>query len=218
MTDALEYNPPSPPVAALVLLHGLGASGADLYPLAGILLGGQMRVICPDAPMRAVSVNGGMRMRAWYDIAGADLESRQDLDGARESAEIVNALIAGEESRGMPSEKIFVGGFSQGAALALYAGQCFDRQLAGIIALSGYMLGGGVEQNLARANQRTPVFQAHGKHDSIVLLEWARQCEKQLKSLGSPVEYLEYEAAHEIPPETIADLNLWLAKAVKAPA
>ena len=140
MTDApLNYHPENP-AGVLVLLHGLGAAGDDLYPLAKYLCGGQLRVVCPHAPVRPVTVNGGMPMRAWYDIAGANLEDRQDAAGIKESAAQINALLAAESARGFATNKIFLGGFSQGAAMALYAGLRYAETLAGVIALSGYLL------------------------------------------------------------------------------
>ncbi|MGI9306645.1 MAG: alpha/beta hydrolase [Gammaproteobacteria bacterium] len=210
MTDApLEYNPPHPS-AAVILLHGLGASGGDLYPLAGALAGGNMRAVCPHAPARAVTINGGWKMPAWYDIAGADLADRQDAKGVRQSAEIIESLLAAETAR-RPSREIFLGGFSQGAALALYAGLRYKKRLAGIIALSGYMLlGETLKAEASAANRETPVFQAHGVFDPVVLPAWARQCRDELQNGGWRAEYHEYPCAHDIPPQAVADLNLWL--------
>ena len=209
MTGApLEYSPKNPS-ASMVLLHGLGASGADLFPLAPHLLGGRMRVVCPHAPSRPVSVNGGFIMPAWYDIAGTDLESRQDEKGIRESAAAVDEMLAGEFARG--HSRVFLGGFSQGAALSVFAGLRHKKRLAGIAALSGYMLlGETLEAEAADANRKTPVFQAHGTFDPVVLPSWARQCRDELQNGGWRAEYREYPAAHAIPPETVADLNIWL--------
>ncbi len=211
MTDApLEYSPKNP-AACIILLHGLGATGADLYPPAQHLLGGTMRAVCPHAPARPVSVNGGLIMPAWYDIAGTDLASRQDADGIRQSAAAVEKIIAAEIARGFSSRNIFLGGFSQGAALAVFTGLRCKHRLAGIAALSGYMLRGEtLKTEAAAANRKTPVFQAHGMFDPVVLPQWARQCRDDLQSGGWKTEYREYPAAHTIAPQAIADLDIWL--------
>ena len=210
MTDALEYNPKNP-AACMILLHGLGASGADLFPLAENLLGGKMRVVCPHAPARPVSVNGGMVMPAWYDIAGTDLESRQDAKGVRESAAMITTWLGEEIARGFDSQKIFLAGFSQGAAMSVFAGLRCKNRLAGIAALSGYMLlGETLAAEAANANRKTPVFQAHGIFDPVVLPQWARQSRDILQTGGWNVEYREYPVAHAIAPQTILDLNIWL--------
>ena len=211
MTDApLEYNPPNPPRATLILLHGLGASGADLFPLAEHLCDGEMRVICPHAPHRAVSINGGLRMPAWYDIAGPDLADRQDETGIRESASAIEQMIADQAAHAAP-HNIFLGGFSQGAAMSLFAGMRHSERLAGIIALSGYML---LPETLtaesAPANRETKIFQAHGIYDPVVLPAWARQCRDVLQKDNRLLEYQEYPAAHAIHPQTIRDLNKWM--------
>ncbi len=213
MTDApLNYHPENP-AGVLVLLHGLGAAGDDLYPLAKYLCGGQLRVVCPHAPVRPVTVNGGIPMRAWYDIAGANLEDRQDAAGIKESAAQINALLAAESARGFAANKIFLGGFSQGAAMALYAGLRYAETLAGVIALSGYLL---LEETLtaesAAANMRTPIFQAHGEYDPIVLPQWARHCRNILQTQNRPLTYKEYPTPHTIPPQTTTDLSEWIEK------
>ena len=213
MTDApLNYHPENP-AGVLVLLHGLGAAGDDLYPLAKYLCGGQLRVVCPHAPVRPVTVNGGIPMRAWYDIAGANLEDRQDAAGIKESAAQINALLAAESARGFAANKIFLGGFSQGAAMALYAGLRYAETLAGVIALSGYLL---LEEKLtaesAAENMRTPIFQAHGEYDPIVLPQWAHHCRNILQTQNRPLTYKEYPAPHTIPPQTTTDLSKWMEK------
>ncbi|MGI9296497.1 MAG: alpha/beta hydrolase [Gammaproteobacteria bacterium] len=213
MTDApLRYEPETPE-GVLILLHGLGATGADLFPLAEHLCGGRLRVVCPHAPTRAVAVNGGMRMPAWYDIAGANLEDRQDETGIQESTAATESLLAAEIARGFPSRRIFLGGFSQGAALSLHAGLRHENPLAGIVALSGYMLRGEtLPRESSAANLRTSIFQAHGTFDPVVLPAWARQCRDILRNENRPLRYEEYPAAHAIPPQTVADLSEWMGK------
>ncbi len=205
-----EHNPPSPR-GVFVLLHGLGADGGDLLPLASEIGGGKWRVVCPNAPVRAVTINGGMRMRAWYDISSPDLAGRQDELGVLESAAAVEDILAAEKARGFAAGDIVLGGFSQGAAMALYCGLRHCERLAGIAAFSGYLLFAEKLRTDANAAARdVSVFQAQGDVDEIVLPEWARACRDELQNGGWNLEYREYPAAHNIHPQAIADMNRWL--------
>ena len=203
-----EYNPPAA-VGSMILLHGLGASGDDLLPLAAQLGGGKWRAVFPNAPMRPITINGGMQMPAWYDIGRADLAGRQDKDGVEESAVIIEELLAAEHSRGM--RNVILGGFSQGAAMALHCGLRHQHKLTGIIALSGYLLFADEIKNAAAdANRQTPIFMAHGTADNIVLPQWARMSRDALTTGNWQITYKEYPTAHNIHPQTIDDINLWL--------
>ena len=213
MTDAppLEYQPPGCPAASLILLHGLGAGGDDLFPLSQYLAGGRLRVVCPHAPMRPVTLNGGQVMRAWYDIVGVNFEDRQDRKGIAESAAIIESLIEAEKARGFRDKAIFLGGFSQGAAMSLYVGLRCPEALAGIIALSGYLPladDGAVAAN----GRRPPVFQAHGTMDPVVLPKWGEKTRDMLVHRGIEVSYHDYPMGHAIAEETLDDLNQWLEK------
>ena len=216
MTDATpEHNPPQP-LASLILLHGLGATSQDLYPLAPNLHNGQLRVICPQAPSQPITINNGFVMPAWYDITGADLASRQDEEGIKTSAAIINDYLDAEIKNGAPASQILLGGFSQGAAMALYAGLRYPRRLAGIIALSGYMLlDSDIDKQAAAVNRAIPIFQGHGIYDPVVLPTWGQQCNDLLTTHGWAVTYREYPMAHAIIPQEIADINLWLNKILK---
>ena len=205
MTDVLEYQPDSPR-GVMILLHGLGASGRDMYDLAPQLAGGQLRVLCPDAPIRPVTINHGWKMRAWYDIVGPNLEDRQDDHGIHQSTAYVQSLIEAEICRGFAAQTIFIGGFSQGAAIALQVGRQQQTPLAGMVILSGYML----QADATSASLQTPVFQAHGNADPIVLPAWARRCRDTLTDAGYALTYREYNAAHHIAAGEVNDLNLWL--------
>lgn len=213
MTDAaaLEYNPPGKAAGCMILLHGLGADGGDLFPLAEQLGGGALRVVCPHAPVRAVTLNNGWRMRAWYDIVGTDLSDRQDRPGADASAEQIEQLLAAEKANGFDAAQLFLAGFSQGAAMALHVGVRHSEALAGIVALSGYLL---FAEALAQEgkNHTTPIFQAHGGMDMVVLPQWGRMTHSVLAENGYAVEYREYPMLpHAIAPNEIEDLNRWLA-------
>ncbi len=207
-----EYNPPNSAKCpgSIILLHGLGADGEDLLPLGAQLGGGKWRVVCPNAPVRPVAINGGMSMRAWYDITSADLSGRADKTGVMESAAIVEALLIAEQKRG--ARRIVLGGFSQGAAMALHCGLRHHCKLGGIIALSGYLLfADSLLQDAADENRQTPIFMAHGDADNVVLPQWARHSKDALAGGGWNITYKEYPAAHSIHPQTLDDINLWMA-------
>ena len=175
MSSALPYietNPVSEIKATVIWLHGLGDSGHGFAPIVPELrlpdaLG--VRFVFPHAPERPVTINGGMRMRAWYDIKSMDFDKRADLTGVRESAEQVEQLIEAEISNGVPPEKIILAGFSQGGVIALHLGPRFSKSLGGIMGLSTYMCQPELLANEAHpANQQTPVFMAHGEMDDVV--------------------------------------------------
>lgn len=207
----LEHNPPQA-TASMILMHGLGASGDDLFPLAAMFGGDWLRVVCPNAAARPVTVNGGMSMRAWYDITGADLQDRQDTAGVADSTALIEELIAAEKSRGIAAQRIFLAGFSQGAAMALQVGLRHTEQLAGIVALSGYLLFAQETGGYAAANRQTPIFQAHGMFDPVVLLKWAHASRDVLKQEGYSLTYKEYPTTHAIAPDEITDLARWLTE------
>ena len=212
MTDAaaLEYNPPGKAAGCVILLHGLGADGGDLFPLAAQLGGGNLRVVCPHAPVRPVTLNNGWKMRAWYDIAGVDLSDRQDRPGADASAQEMEKLLAAEKANGFAAGQIYLAGFSQGAAMALHVGLRHGEPLAGVIALSGYLLFADALAAEGK-NRDTPIFQAHGGVDMVVLPQWGRMTRDILTENGYAVEYREYPMlSHEISNQELEDLNHWL--------
>jgi phospholipase/carboxylesterase len=188
---------------AVIWLHGLGADGSDLEPVAQMLDLPGLRHILPDAPVRPVTINGGLAMRAWYDIADADISGGpQDSNGMLASAE---ALAEIATSRVRPGTPLLVIGFSQGGVMALILGLKLLRDVAGIGVLSGYM---------PRFLQSEPwfkpaLFMAHGMRDSVILPEWGRASRDRLASAGFSVIWREYPMAHAICQEEIQDLAKW---------
>jgi len=214
--QTLEVHPTGEPVATIVMLHGLGADGTDFLPLADELdlrAIGPVRWVLPRAPERAVTINGGMRMRAWYDILGTDLQRREDEAGLRESAAQVQALLEREIARGMPARRIVLAGFSQGCAVTLLAGLRFGQRLAGLAGLSGYLpLADRTVAERHAANHDTPIFLAHGQRDGIVPLLRGTQSRDALQALGCAVEWHDYPMEHALCLEEVRDLEGWLLR------
>lgn len=212
----IEIETAPNPTASVILMHGLGADGNDFVPIAGELdlsAVGPVRFVFPNAPVIPVTINGGYEMPAWYDIAVADLVAREDEAGLRRSQASIEALITNEKARGIPAHRIVVAGFSQGCAMALMTGLRHGERLAGIVGLSGYLpIAATTAAERHGANHDTPVFLAHGRQDPVVPLARAEQSRDALVALGHPVEWHEYQMAHSVCMEEIADLNHFLLR------
>lgn len=218
--DTLELQSGPSPVASIVVLHGLGADGNDFVPIAEELdlsAIGDVRFVFPHAPVRPVTLNGGMPMRAWYDILGPGGRFGEDEPGLRQSAAAVQALLDREAARGIAPARTVLMGFSQGCAMTLLAGLRAPQRLAGLVGLSGYLpLAATTAAERSLANRATPVFLAHGRHDPMVALARGTATRDALVALGQPVEWHDYPMAHSVCAEEIADLNAWLLKVLAA--
>jgi len=219
MTSALpavEHETAADPRYSVIWLHGLGADGHDFAPIVPELVAADwpaLRFVFPHAPVQPVTVNGGMPMRAWYDIVGFDLLARQDEAGVRASINAVEALIARENERGVPDERIVLAGFSQGGAIALAAGLRHTKRLAGIVALSTYLpIADTLAAERSAANANVPIFQAHGTFDPVVSPPRGSDSRDLLQRLGYRVEWHAYPMAHAVCAEEIADLRAWLGQ------
>ena len=216
--DTLEYQTGPEPAASIVVLHGLGADGNDFVPIAqelDLTSIGAVRYVFPHAPIRPVTINGGYRMRAWYDILGSDLARREDEAGLRASLVDVQALLDREAERGIAPERTVLMGFSQGCAMTLLAGLRAPQRLAGLVGLSGYVpLAATTAAERSEANRDTPIFMAHGQFDPIVPHAAGIASRDALRTLGHPVEWHEYPMEHSVCPEEIVDLQRWLLKAL----
>ena len=210
----------SPPDAAVIWMHGLGADASDFEPIVPVLqlpAGTAIRFVFPNAPVRPITINGGMRMPGWYDIA--DLGGRdQDEAGIRESQRAIDALIAREVSRGVASNRIVLAGFSQGGVIALQAGLRHAQPLAGVLAMSTYLgLAESLRAEQSQANLGIPIFMAHGTQDEMIAIDFARRSRQTLQAHGHAVQWQEYPMGHEVCPEEIVAIGQWLGK-VLAPA
>ena len=214
--EVIELESGKKPTISIIVLHGLGADGTDFVPVAQELKldpVGEVRYVFPHAPVMPVTINGGMSMRAWYDIVGTEIDRREDERGLRTSQAMVEALIEREIERGTEAARIVLMGFSQGCAMTLMAGLRFGQRLAGLVGLSGYLpLAAVTEAERHSANRDTPIFLAHGSADQVIPIARATASRDALKALGHPVEWHEYPMPHSVSAEEIADLNRWLLK------
>lgn len=214
LLETLEGETGANPVGTVIVLHGLGADGSDFVPVCEALdlsAIGPLRFVFPHAPVRPVTINGGYRMRAWYDILGTDLQRREDEAGLRESQRAITALIDRERERGIAANRIVLAGFSQGCAMTLMTGLRYPERLAGLAGMSGYLpLAASTAAERSEANRDVPVFLAHGSADPVVALERGSAARDALAAMGHTVDWHDYPMEHSVCPEEIADLNRWL--------
>jgi phospholipase/carboxylesterase len=199
---------------SVIWLHGLGADGNDFAPIVPELNMANTRFIFPHAPHQPITMNNGYEMRAWYDLYGLTLQTKQDKAGMRAMQKEIESLIEGEIKRGIPADKIVLAGFSQGGAMAFFTGLRYPQKLAGILALSTYV---SLKEQLAgeahKANKQTPIFMAHGTFDSVITLDTCSISRQLLENLDYPVEWHEYPMAHSVCAEEIKDIAHFLKKA-----
>ncbi len=220
LLDAIELETgrgPDPVEAAVIWLHGLGADGHDFEPIVpelGLPAAPRVRFVFPHASVQPVTINGGVRMRAWYDITN---DGRQDAAGIRASQQRVEALIERETGRSVAPQRIILAGFSQGGAIALHTGLRHADRLAGILALSTYLpLGDTLAAEAHPSNRDVPILMAHGAHDPLIPLTRAAASRDALRGLGYSVEWHEYPMPHSVCAEEIRDIGAWLARVLVA--
>ena len=204
----IEIETGANPVASIIWLHGLGADGHDFEPIVPELdLPKPVRFVFPHAPIRPVTLNGGMAMRAWYDIIqlGGGVE---DEAGIRASQKLVEDMVGKENTT-----KVILAGFSQGGAVVLQTALRHPKRLAGVLALSTYLpIASKLAGEASPANADIPIFMAHGTYDDIIPLARAKKSNELLRQLGYPVEWHEYPMPHSVCPDEIADISAFLAR------
>ena len=215
LLDAIEHETGADPRWSVLWLHGLGADGNDFAPIVPDLVRRDwpaIRFVFPHAPVRAVTINNGVRMRAWYDIRDFDLANRADSEGVAESVAQVEALIAREAERGIAPERVLLAGFSQGGAITLAAGIARAQPLAGLVALSTYlpMTPAQAEAALQPAAASQPVFMAHGQFDPVVPFAGGEMSAAALQRFGFDVQWHRYPMQHAVCAEEISDLGDWM--------
>jgi len=214
----IELATGADPVATIIWMHGLGADGWDFIPIVRELPLPEelaLRFIFPHAPVRPVTINGGMAMRAWYDIKMSDIARLPDERGIRDSQKQVEELIARERTRGIASNRVVLAGFSQGGAIALQAGLRHPEPLAGIVALSTYLT---LEESLgaeaAAANKAVPILMAHGTQDEVVPLRLAEASRSALQAKGYEVEWHTWPMPHSVCAEEVEAIASFLMRVV----
>jgi phospholipase/carboxylesterase len=206
-----------PTTASIIWLHGLGASADDFVPMVPNLHLTQaqsIRFIFPNAPLRPITISGGMLMPAWYDILGFSMQAREDLSGLQTSQLAIDQLIEQEITQGIAPERIVLGGFSPGGASSLFAGLQSRYRLGGLVSLSAYLpCADHVLDHASLASLQTPIFMAHGEQDPLVLHDWAVLSKDKLASNGHSVEWHSFPTmAHEASLAELALLSVFLNK------
>jgi phospholipase/carboxylesterase len=213
--ETIEVETGPRPAAAVIWLHGLGADGHDFEPIVpelGLPDAKPVRFIFPNAPQRPVTINMGMRMRAWYDILQLG-GGPEDEAGIRESQASLEKLISIQKQKGIPARKIVLAGFSQGGAIVLQAGLRHAERLAGVMALSTYLpLATALPGERAAINNDLPIFMAHGSLDPMIPMHRAQLSRDALVGLGYPVHWREYPMAHAVCPQEIGDIAAFLLR------
>jgi len=213
--DAVIIEARSEHKTSVIWLHGLGADGHDFESIAPELrlddsLG--VKFIFPNAPIRPVTINGGMSMRAWYDVKSPNLREMEDVESIIESSKLINHYIEAEIEAGISANKIILAGFSQGGAIALHAGLRYPVPLAGLLALSTYLPMPEQLENEASDNKTIPIMMAHGTADPVIPVEQGRTSSQILKEHGYNVDWHEYMMQHAVCPEEINAITTWIKK------
>ncbi len=215
MSDTLILEPPHRADACVIWLHGLGADRYDFLPVAEALQEalGTTRFVLPQAPTRAVTINGGWAMPSWYDILAMSPDRAINQAQLEESAEHVMALAQAQVDGGIEPRRIFLAGFSQGGAVVLHA--AFLRwadELGGVLALSTYAPTFSDDMTLSDTKRQLPVLCLHGTFDDVVPLAMGRSAHDRLAAAGVPVDWRDYPMAHEVLPQQIRDIGTWLVE------
>lgn len=209
---AIVIEPKTAPANCVIIwLHGLGASGDDFAPMASHLTLDshlQARYIFPHAPIRAISVNGGMQMPAWYDLDIVGFERKVNLADLQVSSDQVMALIDAQLAEGIPGERIILAGFSQGGAVAYEVLFHYPHTLAGVMAMSTYIA--NPESITQAQNKQTPVWLSHGSEDNVVPMALGRRAQEQLQQAGFEPSFSEYQMGHSVCPSQLKDIQAFL--------
>lgn len=218
LPETVEIETGPDPAGSVIWLHGLGADGHDFEPIVPELRLSQslpLRFVFPHAPVQPVTINGGMSMRAWYDVLSLDRDGPVDEAGIRSSGASLDALIDREIERGIEAQKIVVAGFSQGGAIAIHAALRYPQRLAGLMALSTYLplhshFKSEVVDDPQASNQELPIFMAHGSFDPVLPMELGRKSADLMLESGFSVVWHDYPMAHAVCGEEVADIRAWL--------
>lgn len=214
LLECVEINPEKEPAYVVIWLHGLGADGHDfeaIVPELRLPESLPVRYLFPHAPMRPVTINMGMVMRAWYDILEMDVSRKVDVDTIVESSSLLRDLIQRELDAGIPSERILLAGFSQGGAIVLHTALRYEKPLAGLLALSTYLpTVDSLAAEHSDANRHIPILMAHGKHDPMIPIINAENTREALTRLGYTIQWHTYPMEHQVCMEEIQAVRNWM--------
>ena len=220
LLPCVEVEARGPATASVIWLHGLGADGHDFEPLVPHLRLPHARFVFPNAPAIAVTINGGYVMPAWYDIRNLEMsphaQDREDPAQIRRSAAAIEALIAREVARGVPTERIVLAGFSQGGAMALYVATRHAQRLAGFMVLSAYELLSAHTSEHSEANAATPALFCHGRHDAMVPMFAGQAACESARRGGREVRWYDFPIGHEVSMPEIQTIAAWLRERLPA--
>ncbi|KAL8584663.1 hypothetical protein ACOMHN_002392 [Nucella lapillus] len=242
-SSSQEMNPPAvvqpqkEHTATLIFLHGLGDTGHGWATGLRMLKLQHIKCVCPHAPIKPVTLNAGMKMPSWFDIHGLELSSAQDIEGIKEASHTLQHLVENEVKSGIPRHRIFIGGFSQGGAVALYTAFAVNKPVGGVVALSTWLpmhtvlmsdkpVGGVVALSTwlpmhtvlmsdkeTKYNKDVPILQCHGTHDPLVRFTWGRETSQFIKSFNPNLEFKSYDSMmHSSCPEEMQDIKEFLEK------
>jgi phospholipase/carboxylesterase len=221
LLDAIEIETARAPDATVIWMHGLGDDGrgwSEVVPTLQLPATLRVRFLFPHAPVLPVTINQGFKMRAWYDVRAANITERADVDGVRRSQRQVEALMEHEASRGISPARMVLAGFSQGGAVALYAGVRHRQRIAGIVALSTYLVAADkLAAEASSANRDVPIFMAHGTRDPVVQHAWGESSRQALEAAGFDVEWHSYPMEHSAVLEEITAVGQFIARVLPHP-
>jgi phospholipase/carboxylesterase len=214
--EVLEHETGADPTASIIVMHGLGADGNDFVPICDELdlsAAGPVRYVFPHAPVRPVTINGGMPMRAWFDVLSFERGQNEDETGLRDSQAAIAELVEREIARGVPASRIVLMGFSQGCAMTLMTGLRYPQRLAGLVGLSGYLpLADLLAAERSEANAEVPIFLAHGKADPVIPFPRAEAARDVLNALGYGVEWHAYQMVHTVTMQELREIEIFLRR------
>ncbi|MGD8339349.1 MAG: alpha/beta fold hydrolase [Gammaproteobacteria bacterium] len=211
--DGIEREVGSDPDLSIIWLHGLGADASDFLPIVEALqLATHTRFVFPNAPTRPVTINGGMIMRAWYDICGFGPDAPEDTAGLTQSVATVRQLVRREVARGIDAARVVLAGFSQGGAVVLHAGLGGEDALGGIIGLSTYLPAPAALQQAGAIRTDIPVMLVHGNFDPVIPLGLAQRSRGVLAEWGVAVDWSTYPMGHEVVYDEIGAISAWLQR------
>lgn len=211
MTTSLEFVSVAPTGAVdscVIWMHGLGADGHDFEPLVPELALPNTQFIFPHAPVRPVTINGGLEMRAWYDFITLDFSTGENYSHIHESLLAIKNLMAQVSTEtAVPSSRVVLAGFSQGGVMALLGGLSSGDRYAGILALSTYLPAATLKEPLSCQT----ILQCHGTQDPVIPISVGEETAKRLgRSCPGQLEFKVYPMAHQLCAQEVADIRNWL--------